>query len=148
MSTNAVDCDWNAAGSLTRLAVVGSVGSPHDAISTPAMEKARSEASTLGEDISTPDDSMFDTSFSGPCGARREPSAEAEFRAFPQLAAACLETAREFWEAEPELSGKRAQRRVVDATSSVHVVSSHHTAPAPCSVTAQKSIAYSVVIVS
>ena len=47
--------------------------SPHDAIIRPAADRARSEASTLGEDISTPGDSRFDKSFSRRGGARGEP---------------------------------------------------------------------------
>jgi hypothetical protein len=71
MSTNSVAEDCDAVCTLTLLAAVGDGCSPHDAIIRPAADKARSEASTLGEDISTPGDSRFDTIVLGPGWGKR-----------------------------------------------------------------------------
>jgi hypothetical protein len=56
MSKNSTLADLETVDDPTGLATVGDGCSPHDVISTPATDSARSEASNLGEDISTPDD--------------------------------------------------------------------------------------------
>src|SRR5438105_9661758 len=101
MSTNSVgDCAMVATA--TGLATVGNGCSPHEAIKTAAADKARSEAITLGEDISTPGDSRFDTSSHRQVRQDvnhelKRPNSE-DFRVKPQSTFASAETAREFWE--------------------------------------------------
>jgi hypothetical protein len=76
MSKKSVETELAVSDGVTGLAVVGEDGAPHDAMSAPAATAtatARKEPTTLGEDISTPDDSKSDTHRSSGGWARGDP---------------------------------------------------------------------------